>query len=377
LSKTILRRTFKFIILLALLYLFLLSISLLGASFKIFGKKFAQELIATTSNPFVALFIGILTTSLIQSSSTTTSMVVGLVAAGSLTIRNAIPIVMGANIGTTVTNTIVALGHITRKEEFRRAFSQSTIHDIFNLITVLILFPLELSTRYLERTATFIASRVSTIGGFEITSPVKAVVNPGVTWIKHFLLDTLTLSSKLSGIIMLVIALFLLFFSLLNIVKLARSSVVNRAEIIFDKILGRSGLIGLLMGCLFTAIVQSSSITTSILVPMAAAGVLNIDYALPIVLGANVGTTITALLASLTGNIAGMTIAFAHLVFNVTGIIIIYPIKTLRLVPIRLSSWLANKCSERRAFAIVYVLVIFFLIPAICIFLSKKFWTGG
>ena len=80
------------------LYLFLVSIGLMGASFKIFGKGFAETLIATTSNPFVGLFIGVLATSLIQSSSSTTSIVVGMVGGGVLTVGNAIPIVMGANI---------------------------------------------------------------------------------------------------------------------------------------------------------------------------------------------------------------------------------------------------------------------------------------
>ena len=314
---------------------------------------------------------------MIQSSSTTTSMVVGLVAAGSLTIRNAIPIIMGANIGTTVTNTLVAMGHITRKEEFRRAFSQSTIHDIFNLMTVLILFPIELSTRYLERTASFVASKISYIGGMEITSPVKAVINPGVIFIKGFLLDTLSMPTKASGIIMLVLAMVLLFFSLINMVKLGKAAVINRAEIAFDKALVRAGGLGMLIGCVFTAIVQSSSITTSILVPMVAAGIVNVNTTLPIVLGANIGTTITALLASLTGNIAGMTIAFAHLIFNLTGIIIIYPIKAVRRIPLRLSQFVADKGAENKLFAILYVLIIFFIIPGICIFLSKQFFAPG
>jgi len=84
-----------------LLYLFLVSIGLMGAAFKGFGKGFAESLIKTTSNPFVGLFIGILATSMVQSSSTVTSVVVGIVAAGGITVTNAVPIVMGANIGTT------------------------------------------------------------------------------------------------------------------------------------------------------------------------------------------------------------------------------------------------------------------------------------
>ena len=370
--RVITRKVLKFIFLLLFLYFFLLSISLLSASFKIFGKGFAEELIKTTSNPFVALFIGILATSIIQSSSTTTSIVVGLVAAGSLTIRNAIPIVMGANIGTTVTNTLVAIGHMPRKEEFRRAFSGSTIHDLFNILCVLILFPLELSTRYLERTATFMAEKFAHIGSLEITSPVKALVQPGVHFVKSFLIDFLSMPLRVGGIVMLGFAIFLLFFALFYIVKIARSSVIKRSELIFDKILGKTGLIGLVMGCLFTAIVQSSSITTSLMVPMVAAGIVNIEQTFPIVLGANLGTTVTAILAALTGNVAALTIAFAHFVFNVTGIIIVYPIKAIRNIPLKIAKFLAEKSAERRIFALIYVLVVFFAIPGILIFLTRR-----
>ena len=105
---------FRLTLLLLLLYIFFVSISLMGASFKFFGKGFAEQLLSTTSNPFVGLLIGVLATSLVQSSSTTTSMVVALVAGGALDVAGAIPIIMGANIGTSVTNTLVSVGHIGR-----------------------------------------------------------------------------------------------------------------------------------------------------------------------------------------------------------------------------------------------------------------------
>ena len=147
----------KVIAVIGLLYLFLLSISLMGAAFKGFGKGFAENLIQTTSNPFVGLFIGILATSLVQSSSTTTSITVGLVAAGGLDVTRAIPIIIGANIGTSVTNTLVSVGHISRPEEFKRAFSAATVHDFFNLIAVVIIFPIQLATNFLGRAAAFLA----------------------------------------------------------------------------------------------------------------------------------------------------------------------------------------------------------------------------
>ena len=111
----------RIVLLILSLYLFLFSINLMGTALKMFGKGFAEAMIASTSVPVVGLFIGILATSLIQSSSTTTSIVVAMVGGDVLTVTNAIPIVMGANIGTSVTNTLVSIAHITRSQEFHRS----------------------------------------------------------------------------------------------------------------------------------------------------------------------------------------------------------------------------------------------------------------
>ncbi|HSH00636.1 MAG TPA: Na/Pi symporter, partial [candidate division Zixibacteria bacterium] len=92
----------------SILYLFLVSIGLLSSSFKLFGKEFAEGLVTLASNPIIGLLVGILSTTLVQSSSTTTSMIVGLVGSGALGLEIAIPMVMGANIGTTVGSQIIA-----------------------------------------------------------------------------------------------------------------------------------------------------------------------------------------------------------------------------------------------------------------------------
>lgn len=364
------RRLKRIILIVLLLYVFLVSISLMSHSFKCFGKGFSQQLIATTSNPVVGLFIGLLATSILQSSSTTTSMVVGFVAGGALTIRTAIPIIMGANIGTTVTNTIVAVGHITRKDEFKRAFTSSTMHDLFNIMTVVILFPLEMGTRFLERTAIFAASFLEHSGGLKVTSPVKFIVKPAVKIIDKVFIDLFHLPIKAAGGVMLFIAFVLLVLSLIGLVKIMKRVIANKTEIIFDKILARSGIVSMGMGCLFTAIVQSSSVTTAILVPLVGAGVLRIETVYPIVLGANLGTTITAILASLTGNIAAITIALAHVLFNVTGIAIFYPFKAMRKIPVFVAKTLASVVSERRWLAFIYVGTVFFVLPLFVIWLN-------
>jgi len=369
----IVRKIAKTLTIIALLYLFLVSMSLLSASFKAFGSDFANRLIQTTSNPFIGLFIGILATSIIQSSSTTTSMIVGFVASGVLTIENAIPIVMGANIGTTVTNTLVSLGHITRKEEFKRAMSCSSVHDLFNVFTVLLLFPLELATGYLRRSAGILAGMFGQCGGIKIMNPIKAVIKPVVNLIKHLFEHVAGLSTVATGVLMLILALILLFTALFFIVKIMKSSTAKRAEIIFDKILGRRGVIGIFAGLIFTAVVQSSSITTSILVPIVASGITTVEAVLPITMGANLGTTVTAMLAALTGNMAGITIAFAHLLFNITGVVLVYNVGLLKKGIVSAAKSLAAICARRRILAFVYVLSVFYAIPISLILISNYF----
>jgi len=170
----------KILSLLLLLYLFIVGIGAMGYSFTLFGTEFSERILKTTASPLVGLFIGILATSLVQSSSTTTSIVVGMVAGGAISIQGAIPIIMGANIGTTITNTIVSIGHITRKAEFRRAFAAAIMHDFFNLLAVVILLPLEIFTGFLRHTAIYLTSLFEGIGGLSIGSPLKAATLPAI-----------------------------------------------------------------------------------------------------------------------------------------------------------------------------------------------------
>ena len=361
----------KIILAIFLLYAFLISISLMSHAFKVFGNEFAETLIRTTSNPFIGFFVGLLATSIVQSSGTTTSMIVAFVASGVLGVRSAIPIIMGANIGTTVTNTLVALGHFTRREEFKRAFACSTMHDFFNILTAMILLPIELSTHYLERTAGFLATRFCEFSGITTKNPLDAIIKPAVNASERFFLEFLHLPLKVASIFMLILALVILFLSLFYAVKIMRSLVMRRAEVIMNNILGSNAVFVMLMGVIFTIIVRSSSVTTAILVPIVASGILSIENAFPITLGANLGTTFTAIIASLTGNPAAVTIAFAHLIFNLTGIIIIYPIKAIRRIPLIMARKMGEMAQKKPTYAFLYVLTVFFVIPALLIFISR------
>ncbi|MCK5242091.1 Na/Pi symporter [bacterium] len=363
---------FKLLFVAFFLYLFLLSIGLMGEAFKGFGKGFAETLLNTTANPFVGLFIGVIATSLIQSSSTTTSILVGMVASGAINIENAVPIIMGANIGTTVTNMIVSLGHITRREEFKRAIAGASVHDFFNIICVAIFFPLELMTGFLQRSAIGLATLFENAGGIKVISPIKVITSPPIKMIKHFLVEGLPVEHIIGYILVLILSAVLLFLSLYFIVKLMRSLVIKRTEIILNNVLGRTGLVGIFAGLVFTAVVQSSSITTSLLVPLIGAGILTVEMAFPITIGANIGTTTTAILASFaTGNIAAISLAFVHFLFNASGLLLIYPIKIFRQLPIFLAKSLGELAFYKRRYALIFMISIFFLIPGLLILISN------
>jgi len=359
------------LILAGLLYIFLLSIALFGAAFKLVGKEFSEQLIATTTNPVVGLMIGLLATSLIQSSSSSTSIVVGMVAGGVLTVQGAIPIIMGANMGTTVTNTLVAMTSINRRTEFQRAFAGATMHDFFNLIAIMLLFPIEQATHFLERSATWMSLQLVGAEGTKFPNPVKAVVNPVVKKVQHLFTDDFGLSNNIATIIMIILALAGIFFALTFLTKVLKQLVLDKAEGSVTKALNNSGLAAMAMGLLVTVGVQSSSITTSLLVPLIGAGIVPLEAAFSATMGANIGTTVTALLASMTGSPQAVTVAIVHLLFNISGILIIYPIPAIRRIPIRLAKGLAKRTAEKRIYAVLYMVSVFFLMPLLFIFIDK------
>jgi len=340
------------------LYLFMLSIKLMGSSLKGFGEGFAESLVAGTKSPIVGLFVGILATSIIQSSSCVTSMLVALVATGTLSLNLAVPIVLGANIGTTITNTLVSLSHITRREEFHRALAGATVHDIFNICAVVVILPLEYLFHPLERLASWLAGLSSGGGGFTFMSPLNALTDP--------VRDQLIALTGETYWLALVISLLLLFVSLRYLVKLIRSLLIERFERVLHGYLFKTPLRAFILGMLFTAVVQSSSVTTSMIIPLVGAGLLTVEQVFPYTLGANVGTTVTSLLAALAaGEPAGLAVAYVHMFFNVFGIAVFYP---LRVAPLTLVKKLADLVRKNRAIAIAFIAVSFFVIPALVIF---------
>eukprot|EP01079_Euglenida_sp_SAG-EU17-18_P011420 gene11420-2078_t len=427
----------------ALLYVFIISLGLMGEAFKIIGAKgsgstFSDDIV---SNPIGGLMCGILATVLVQSSSSTTSVVVAMTASGFVTPEQAIFMVMGANIGTSVTSTIVALFSAFNKKQFTRAFAAGTMHDFINLLDVLVFFPTEVAFHWLDHLtealtkdmaeesekgdkAEFIKkltkpvlSEITTHIGKDVMKLEACLANTddpatcadgqakvdknGGRVVKTFFgSEDPGISDQAVGVICLLLSLVVLLITLVLIVKLLHfclKGMVGKGlrwalnfEIPFNKDvhLGKktvnlnlrwvSDYFLVIVGTGFTILVQSSSITTSAVTPMVGVGLIGLRKVAPIVHGANIGTCITGIMAAMVSSNRqlGMRVALAHLFFNLCGLILWYVIWPMRRVPTWLSVNLAIRVGRFRPLAIVYLVVVFGLIPLIAFGVSIVGWQA-
>lgn len=347
------------------LYLFLVGIKSLEKGISSLGSDFVDQVFSSVANPIAGLAAGILATVLVQSSSVTTATIVGLVGAGVLPVDTAVPMVMGANIGTTVTNTLASLGHVRQSAYFQRAFAAATVHDYFNLLSVAILLPLEVAFGLISRIANSLADLVEDIlpevgSG---SSPIKSAISAPVSWMADTI-ESLGWSAA-EGAILLVVGMGLIFLALWMITRQMKAVMSGRIENAINGVLSKgAGTGAFVVGLLMTVAVQSSSITTSILVPLVAAGVLTLRNAFPVTLGANLGTTVTALLASIAADSSdALVIALAHVTFNILGILIFYPWPRLRRIPIMLAERTGEAAVKRKSIVAVYVIGLFIVAP--------------
>lgn len=350
------------VLVVVLLYVFLVGVGLIEDGIGAFGQGFTDGLLANVANPVSGLFAGLLATVLVQSSSVSTATIVGLVGAGTLSVELAVPMVMGANIGTTVTSTVAALGSIRRSEEFRRGFAAATVHDFFNLTIVVVLFPLELATGVLSRTA---AALTGVLRGTEVREPGDSLLRTAID-VPVDAIGALTgESGAIAGALLLVVGLGCILLALSQITRTMRDLVAGTLERTMNGIIARGGgVMGILVGLVITVVVQSSTITTSILVPLVAAGVLTLQNAYPITLGANVGTTLTALIASLAVlRPEGLTIALVHALYNLAGLAIVYPFPAIRRIPVVAAERFAVIATERKSIVAIYLIGAFIVIP--------------
>ncbi|WP_422459807.1 MULTISPECIES: Na/Pi symporter [unclassified Endozoicomonas] len=354
-----------------MIYLLLVAVGMIGSGFKWAsgGADGARQLFAFATNPVMGLVAGALATAVVQSSSTVTSVIVGLVAGG-LPVATAIPMIMGANIGTTVTNTLVSMGHIGKKKEFRRAFSAATVHDFFNLMAVIIFLPLEIMTGFLSKSSDFLAGLL--VGGDSVSIKglnfVKVLTGPSVDLFKGLYGS---LPDLWAGVCLALTGLAFIFISIIYLGKLLKHLMVGKAKQIMHKAVGQGPATGIFSGMMMTIAVQSSSTCTSLIVPLAGNGIFKLKEIYPFTLGSNIGTTVTALLAATAVQGAmgffALQIAVVHLLFNVSAVLLIYNLPFLRNIPPRLARRFALVASRNKWMVLAYVVGVFFILPAILI----------
>jgi len=423
------------------LYFFLVSIELLGSAAKVIGGCSAGGLFGSITNPFAALVIGILATVLVQSSSTTTSIIVTLVGAEALSVQSGIYMVMGANIGTSVTNTIVSMGQMADGAQLERAFAGATVHDLFNLLTVAILFPLELITGYLYHlTNAMLPDKVG--DGDEWEGPIKMIVAPladriiksnkdivkdlalgkvencdsyypvqclngiedydncarkcdkdagEVKGVDCGIIGTITCDKDLgcpaffqngatkkdddiSGGVCLFLSLLLLTACLVGLVNVLQRGLNGMSTRIIYKATNVNGLLAMGIGAGITVLVQSSSITTSVLTPLVGVGCIQLEQMFPLTLGANIGTTVTGLLASMVSDsVQALQVALCHLFFNITGILIWYPLPFMRKVPLNGARALGRATRRSKLIPGIYIITVFIVLPILLLGIDALF----
>ncbi|CAG5120964.1 unnamed protein product [Candidula unifasciata] len=439
----------KIVCVFLLLYIFICTLDLLSNAFRLLGGKTAGSVFQDSellANPITGLMIGVLATVILQSSSTSSSIVITMVASNIIDIRPAIPIIMGANIGTTVTNTLVSLAHSMNRKEFRRAFSGAVVHDVFNWLTVLILLPLEYFTGYLYHLTKAIVSSLSleTMKAKDqdllmvLTKPLTSrivevdknvitaiaegkneymdkpllkvycsfnttredtLVNKTVTdnitgsvsWVMsnetvekvtpgekcETLMSLIGWNDTASGILLFIASIIMLSLCLYALVKLLHSLLGGHIAKAARKTINAdfprpfhwlTGYAALVVGAGMTILVQSSSVFTSALTPLVGIGCLKLERMYPLTLGSNIGTTFTGILAALAASSSTISVAlqlaFCHLFFNISGILLFYPIPKMRLLVINIAKYLGRTTACYRWFAIAYLVFMFLIFPA-------------
>jgi sodium-dependent phosphate cotransporter len=274
---------------------------------------------------------------------------------------------MGANVGTTITSTIVSLGFINKKKEFRRAVAAGTYHDFFNILTVIILFPMQYYYGFLSHLSETITHQFFSSSSTTTENQVRHFWT-GFNPVIDFLVNTIS-----NGFILAILSFSLLFTSIILFRRILSNILLVRSQDRFSRFFFKNKFKSFGWGLVTTALIRSSTVTTSLVVPLVAQKIVTLRNAAPFILGANIGTTITAFIAAtLNSNLASATsLAIAHFLFNLIGTLIFFPIPALREIPIKLASELGKLTLKYRLVGFVYILSTFFFIPFSLIYLNR------
>lgn len=335
------------------------------------GAGVVSTLFDLATNSLIGLLVGVLATAAIQSSSTTTTLTVAAVGSGAVPVAVAVPVILGANIGTTITALIVSFSYVGRRLEFQRAFGAASLHAGFNILFVAVMLPLELLFHPLQRLSDLLSdllvgegAAATATGGvvFSVFSPVVDLIGPQGLLGALFAPRVAALASIVLGTVLVLVAVRTLGAQLRTLMAAKTSSLIKRSS-------GASDVLGVATGTLVTMGVQASSVTVSSLGPFAAAQTLKPRELLTITLGANVGTTFMALLTALAvpGSLGSFAVqaALIHVLFNTIGTVLVLSIRPVRELLISLAQFSGRLASGSYVAAGALLAAFYLVIPAV------------
>lgn len=273
------------------------------------GDKMRKILHSLTGGPKRGVLVGAGITSLVQSSSATTVMVVGFVSAGLMTLTQALGVIFGANIGTTITGQLIA---------------------------------------------------------FKLTDYALPVIGVGM------IMAMVAKRSIYKNIAEFLLGFGILFLGLNILTQVLKP--LGELQMFKDILVSFSGnpILGVLAGAIITAILQSSSVTTGMILGLSVAGLINLNAALPLILGCNIGTCVTAFIASVGATIAAKRAAAAHIIFNIMGVLIFLPFlgPFKHLVALTSGDTTREIANAHTLFNVINTLIFLPLIPLFAKFLT-------
>ena len=335
------------------------------------GSGTVARLFDLAANPLVGLLVGILATAAIQSSSTVTALTVAAVGTGAVPVSVAIPVILGANIGTTITASIVSFGFLGHREEFQRAFTAASLHRWFNVFFVALIFPLELLFQPLQRLSDLLADTLTgdsptpiTTGSwvFSLFTPLIDLIGTRglLGWL--FAPQVAAVVSAVMGTVFVLVAVRLMNSQLRTIMAASTRTLLKRSS-------GNSDALGIAVGTLVTMTVQASAVTVSSLLPFAAAKTLKQREALFLILGANIGTTFLSLFTALAvpGTMGSFALqaALVHMLFNLIGALLVLLIPPLRDLLLRLAETSGRAAARGYGIAALAIALSYLAGPAV------------
>jgi sodium-dependent phosphate cotransporter len=174
-----------------------------------------------------------------------------------------------------------------------------------------------------------------------------------------------------SPLLALVISLIGLFITVKYITRIIYESFISWNVKNLNRFVFKNSYVAFFYGIIFTASVQSSTVITSLIVPLVATRKTTLKKVFPFIMGSNVGTTITAAIAALFKPEAAISIALVHFLFNIAGVVLFLPVPALRKIPVLIAVYLGNQTTKSRFVGLAYIIITFFLLPFLLIYFNR------